>query len=54
MLEEQKYLSMLSQTLSEKKADLDKKLNDEYSKIKASLSSSLEELKKTVLNQLRQ
>jgi len=54
MLEESKYLSILQQTLSEKKAEADKRLNEEYEKLKQALKSSLEEMKKTVLNQIRQ
>jgi len=53
MLEESKYLSILLQTLSEKKAEADKKLNEEYEKLEQALKSSLEEMKKTVLNQIR-
>ena len=54
MSEISKYQKVLADSLSSKKEEIKKQLQAQYESLLSQFDKSLEELKKTVLNQVRQ
>ncbi len=52
--EVKKYQEILLSALSEKRNTIKKKLTDEYESLTKKFNASLDDLKKTVLNQVKQ
>mgnify|MGYP001772743337 CR=1 FL=1 len=54
MSEIKKYQDILISALSQKKEEIKKQLEAEYESVTKQFNASLDELKKTVLNQIKQ